>query len=856
MSRTRRALGSLIVMAVGCLVLLTTIAPGAATAQDPDVGAPTELSINDRLDDRRYVATGPRAYVVGTEAGRFPAMGFHTRGEMGGIWSPPIKLLDGIWFGIGDDWIGPATEFTSGWGYVSMNLPDTNGMQVTRTDYASDDGKAVLIGLRFDNPGGEQSFDLRVDAHSELMGIYPWGETNPNQLDFNLPDSASFSNGTLVFTESGQPHPNAEPHDWAAVVGSSLEPVSGVTGEDFRGPQGEIICPASGPNSPPQPPRCDDTEYGKGKGGRLTYEVDVPAGEERTAWFAVAGSDQGESDARSEFDRAIADPQAALDAKIADRVALAQNTRVSLPGDPLLEQGIEWSKQNLADSVQVAEDLEIRETNAGRNYPPPEGTIDRVRFLGAGFPDYPWLFGTDGEYTAFASVAAGQFEPIKDHLRALREASLIDNGNSGKVVHEVMTDGSVFFGSLADPGNTDETSKLPSAVALVWRWTGDDAFRDEMYSFSIRNMRFVIEQLDSDNDGWPEGLGNVEREGMGVEKLDNTVYTIRGLFDLADMARSKGDSRTFGWAISTANRLLDRFEAAWWMPEVPQHADSIDTPNDGTNDNTKIQQRHWIGVTPMEAELVNAGGQPRPGLTTLEHGAAALDLRETNCYSDEFGLYHTGAPGCDPAQSDRPAEKTIFSLNTAIMAVGEGNFGRLGAGQQQHYTGANRRLQLPDPDEQPGAMPEIAPSPDYGRSINRLFTERAMVLQAWGNYGTLWPVVHQHLGVRPDMGRESLEVTPQVPPHETTIRGERIRVGDGSIDVEASHEGSTYRTTVDQAVEAALTIGHTVDRAATVSSVTLNGDPVDYEVRNTNRGREVLVEATEGATNELVVTTG
>jgi hypothetical protein len=837
------------------LALLSSVDPPAA-AGDSDAGSSPELSVTDRLDDRRYVAIGPRAYDVGTEAGRYPAMGFHTRGEMGGIWSPPIKLLDGIWFGIDGSWIGPATEFTSGYGYVRMDLPETGGMEVSRTDFASDDARAVLVGLRFDNPGAAQTFELQVDAHSELMGIYPWGETNPSQLDFNLTDTVSFDGSRLTFREQGQPHPNAETHDWAAVVGSSLEPTVGETGEDFRGPQDPpVICPASGPDSPPQPPRCDDTEYGKGMGGRLTYSIEVPAEGARTVWFAVAGSDMGPSAAEAEFATAIADPQDALDSKIAARLALAENTRVNLPGDPLLEQGIEWSKQNLADSVQVAEDLEIRETNAGANYPPPEGSIDRVRFLGAGFPDYPWLFGTDGEYTAFASVAAGQFEPIKDHLRALKQASLIDNGNSGKVVHEVMTDGSVFFGSLADPGNTDETAKLPSAVALIWRWTGDDAFRDEMYSFSVSNMRYIVEQLDEDDDGWPEGLGNVERPGMGEEKLDNTLYTIRGLFDLADMAKSKGDGRTFGWAISHGNRLLGKFENAWWMPEIPQHADSLDTPDDGVNDNTKIQQRHWIGVTPMEAELINAGGQIRTGVTTLEHGNQALDLRETNCYSDEFGLYHTGAPGCDPAESDRPAEKTIFTLNTAIMAVGEGNFGRLGPDQQQHYTTANRRLQLPDPDEQPGAMPEIAPSPDYGRSIDRLFTERAMVLQAWGNYGTLWPVVHQHLGVRPDMGRGELEVTPQVPPYETTIAGEHILIGSGSIDVEASHEGNQYRTTVTPAVSVDLTLGHTVPLGATVTSVTLNGSPVDYEVRNTNRGQEVLVDAPGSGTQTLLVTT-
>jgi hypothetical protein len=87
------------------LVLLSVAIPAAAqsTPQDP----PT-LSVSDRLDDRRYVTSGSRGYIVGTEAGRFPAMGWHIQGEMGGIWSPPIKLLDGLWFGVDGEWLGEA----------------------------------------------------------------------------------------------------------------------------------------------------------------------------------------------------------------------------------------------------------------------------------------------------------------------------------------------------------------------------------------------------------------------------------------------------------------------------------------------------------------------------------------------------------------------------------------------------------------------------------------------------------------------------------------------------------------------------------------------------------------------------
>jgi hypothetical protein len=857
-----RLSGRLVIL--GVLALVAVSIPASAQTEPQDS---TKLSVTDRLDERRFVTTGTRAYEVGTEAGRYPAMGFHTRGEMGGIWSPPIKLLDGIWFGIGEQWIEPATEFTSGYGHVKMDLPDQEGMSVSRTDFVPDGHRAVLVGLTFEAGGADQNFTLKMDAHSELMGAYPWGETNPSQTSFNKQDAVTVEGGKLVFREqdSMEDVPNALPHDWAAVVGSNLPLEGSETGEAYRGPQDPpIICPASGPNTPPAPPRCDDTEYGEGAGGQLRYQVSLSAGETRTVWFAVAGADVDGSAvspvpggakeaALAEHAAVLTDPEALLQQKISDRLALRENTKLSLPGNERLQESIDWSKQNLADSVQVAEDLEIRETNAGTKYLPPEGDLAQMRFLGAGFPDYQWLFGTDGEYTAFASVGVGQFEPIKDHLRALKEVSLIDNKSSGKVVHEVVTDGAVYFGSNADAGNTDETAKFPSAVALIWRWTGDDEFLEDMYGFSKSNMEYIFRELDEDNDGWPEGLGNVERNGMGEEKLDNTVYTIRGLYDLADMARSMDDPATAQWATQKANVMQRRFEGSWWFGRegATQYADSLRNPA-----NEKVFQRHWIGATPMEVELTNAQDQAVPGLAVPGHGRLALAERELGCYTDDFGMYHTGTgptaatggnpgPSCDRHVSEVPSERNIFTLNTAIMSVGEGNYGRLGADQQRHYTDANADLQLDPPDEQPGAMPEIAPSPDYGRSINRPFNERAMVLQAWGAYGTIWPVVHQHLGVRPDMGRGELEVVPQLPPQTPDISGENIRLGDGSVAVFATAEGDTYTTIVEPDVAlGSLEVGHTIPRDAEVLSVTLNGASVeDYRVRETNRGQEVLVDA-------------
>jgi hypothetical protein len=840
---------------------VTVIVAAAFALLTPSVAlAADELSTTDRLDARRFVTAGPRAYEVGTEAGRYPAAGFHTRGEMGGFWSPPIKLLDGIWFGVDGAWLPNAERFTSGHGYVKMAVPVRPGLTVERTDFVPGESRGALIGLRFAASGAEQTFDLAVQAHSELMSSYPWGETKADgepftQLQVNLPDSAAASDdgNALLFTDAGTP-PRMEAHDWAAAVGANVSATAvqaGAPGSGFRGPQEPpVICPPSGPNPEnKQTADCDDTEYGNGALGQLTYHVTVPAGGEQTLWFGVAGSQSGAAGARATLDSILADPAAALKEKTDERAALAARTKLELPGDPQLAEGIDWSKQNLADAVQEASGLQVRKTNAGTTFPAPVGTVDHARWLAAGFPDYPWLFSTDGEYTAFASVALGQFEPIKDHMRALRDVSLKLNGNSGKVVHEVVSDGTVFFGALDDPGNTDETAKFPSAVALIWRWTGDDAFLREMYSFTVANMHFIVEQLDADHDGWPEGLGNVERTGMGEEKLDNTVYTIRGLTDLADMAAARGDRATERWAARHARDLERRFEAAWWMPGIPGYADSLDDPGD-----VQLFQRHWIGVTPMEAELTGENGAPEPGLARADRAARTLDVRETPCYGDDFGLFHTGAAGCDNSDPKWPDEKQTFTLNTAIMAVGEGNYGRLGSDQQQRFTTANRRLQLPEPDEQPGVMPEIAPSPAYGRSVNKLFTERASVLQAWGAYGTAWPVVHQQLGVQPDLGRGRLTVVPQ-PPGAAPIAGSNIRLGSsGSVDVRASRTGRTATTTVFAHAPVRLRIGTTLPEGAHVREVRLDGRRVSADERETNRGLEVTVATSPGAQHTLVVT--
>ncbi len=861
----RRSL-ALLLASVAAVPMAVMAVGGSASARPAAAAAlprSPELSTANRLADRRSFVLGTRFYEVGAEDGSYPAEGFHTRGEMGGFWSMPIKLLDGVWFKLGDTWL-TSTRYTSGWGYSRMDFGSVGGVDISRTDFAPDGTRAGLIGVTLSS-SAPRTVQLTMDAHSELMSSYPWGETTPNQLAANLADVGTYQDGQLVFTDNGTPPiPNSTSHSWAAVVGSSLAPQSHELGPNFRGPQSaDVVCPASGPNAPTQPPRCDDTAYGKGTGGELVYNVDVPAGS-RTVWFGVGGSSDGVNTAIANHDTVLAAPEDLLQAKINDRLALGAHTAVDLPGDRLLQRSVDWSKQNIADARQRADDLQLRITNAGTQYPAPVGTLGTAEWIGAGWPDYPWIFGTDGEYTAFAAVASGQFTSIENHLRALQQISDIVNDKSGKVIHETTPDGSVFFGANSDPGNTDETVKFPSAVALVWRWTGDNAFRDEMYDFAVRNMHFVFDQLDVDRDGWPEGAGNVERTGMGIEKLDNSVYTIRGLLDLAAMAASKNDMATVHWATSRARHLRQRFENAWWYgKDTASYADSLDDPG-----NVKLFQRYWIGLTPVEAELPANGSTPAGPLADLTHATATVAQHERPCFTGTYGLYHTGTgptsdakgnpgPTCDQVTSAAPSDRTIFTLNTAIAAVAEGALGRSGATQMGRYTTANATVQMsPSVWEAPGMMPEISPSPDFGANIDKLFTERSSGLQAWGSYGVLWPVVHFELGVAPDLGNGRYSVVPQVPNGQHYVAGKSIALGSGDIDVAASRRGAMLTTRVTSRVAATLTIGAVVPAGRQIAAVTLDGAPASHRVVTTARGTEVLVDAGMAASAVLRVQLG
>jgi hypothetical protein len=160
------------------LVFLTLSLSSPVWAQLAQQSVPTR-STTENLAAKRYVAAGDRAYIVGTQDGGFPGMGFHISGHMNGVWAHPLKLLDSYAFFLGDSAFPAATKFTSGPGFVQLDYPATsNGLQISQTEFAPDGLPVALIELSIHNGSNAgTSTKLTFQPTSEILPAYPWSST-------------------------------------------------------------------------------------------------------------------------------------------------------------------------------------------------------------------------------------------------------------------------------------------------------------------------------------------------------------------------------------------------------------------------------------------------------------------------------------------------------------------------------------------------------------------------------------------------------------------------------------------------------------------------------------------------------
>ncbi|MEX2233883.1 MAG: glycogen debranching protein [Cyclobacteriaceae bacterium] len=704
-----------------------------------------------------FVTAGDRVYMVGHQDGSFPDLGWHIQGEMGGIWDHPVKLMDGFAASIAVK--GSNDLFCLNRAENFINYPignshhyswDKENLTVTRFQFVPDGLEGIIIEFRIGNQAPERkeivfSFTGMVDLRPTWLG------ERTNMIDAK--DEVSFDEKLAAVIAKDQNNP------WYVAIGSSGK------GRDYS--EEGIAC---------QPV----DRKGSGIDATLTFSIELKSNQEEVITIFIAGSYESENALRKTYALLKQGKDSKLTEKIRRYEKIDSISHLTIP-DKDLEQMYEWLKYNT--------DWLVRDV-------PEQG-----RGLSAGLPDYPWWFGADMAYSLQGILATGDHALARNSIILLNRISQKTNGN-GRIIHEVSTNGSVY-----NAGNVNETAQFISVLMAYFAWTGDKELMVKLFPDIEKGMKWLLEDMDPDGNGYPNGSGMMEIPGLDTEMIDVAVYTQQALEAAAEIARTLGEMEIAADYQKRAQALKLKINKEWWNPQDQSFGDfrgtvaeakpiveaaliRADTLNkpwavDELKETKKNLRRYpsdqhvphvvyhnWVVNTPMET-----------GIADFEKGQKAL--RTAMKYENPFGVFVTGIDRSDdPDSVVLKSRKKTFSYTGAVMTLPTGVQAVAAAryGSPEDALAYLKKLQRSFSYALPGSMYEV--SPDFG-----------MVTQGWNIYGVAVPLVNHFFGIQPKAYEKTVCISPRMPLSWKEASLENVKVGSNalSLTVHQKEDHNEYR---------------------------------------------------------------
>ena len=611
----------------------------------------------ERLQDL-YVTAGDRLYAIGSQDGHFPTIGWHIRGEMGGVWVHPQKVLDGFWMGLtwdGEESIIPrAKAFRVAPTHTEHRYEEADTWSVSRRQWVPDGLPAMVVELVMTNAlPVERELLLTVWARSNLRPGW-------------LAECARGRDHAVVATDPpGILMTNDRHPDWQAWISGTM------TDAEW------FVTPAD--MGPTPRPDADALSFG---GFRMVRRL-PPGGHTKIVFWIVAAT----ADWRVDRVHAllVADRNERFDEKACRLQRLDAASQLTVP-DRSIEHAYAWAK--------FQTDWLVREVpGLGRG-------------LGAGVPEFPWWFACDSGYALQGVLATGGFELAKQTVELLAEASARHNEN-GRVIHELSGTGVVY-----NSGTTQESGQFCQMVWDVFRWTGDRDFLGRMLPYAERALAWLLAQA-YDGDDLAYGYAMTEVDLLNLKMIDTAVYTYGALVAMANVAEVQGDLRE-GALRQRAARLKETIRTRFWIPEQGMFGDVIgsskamadrlrrwsdaaaqaDRPDVADALASLVQSRGEAAIYNLRNSVINTPMELK--IASEVQAQSALHRMRESDFRSPYGLYLSGF-----------WQTEVMTISTGRQAVAEAQYAQVDAALDwMHRLADTMDLRMP------GSMSEI--SPDSG----------------------------------------------------------------------------------------------------------------------------------------------
>ena len=419
-----------------------------------------------------------------------------------------------------------------------------------------------------------------------------------------------------------------------------------------------------------------------------------------------------------------------------------------------------------------------------------ESSSDPKRvFMAAGAPWFMTLFGRDSLLTAWMTLPVDPGIALGTlHTVAALQGKQIDpqtEEQPGRILHEsrLGPDSVSVMGGRHYYGTIDATPLFVALLGEAGRGGADASHVQELLPAADRALAWMEQYGDRDGDGFLEyqratdrGLANqgwkdswdgvTDASGRLAEApialAEVQGYAYAAWQARAELAEAFGDRATAGSCRERAGKLKQLFAERFWVREEGYHALALDGHKRQVDSLTSnAGQALWSGIVTDEQATLLIKRLARPdmdsgfGLRTLSERMGAYNPMS----------YHNGS---------------VWPHDTALVVAGLMRYSHLPGSVTLAHRLADGLLKAAMSFD--GRLPELYCGFPSGAFSSPIPYPTSCSPQAWASAAPFM-LVRSFLGLHPDVPRQRIHLTPNLPPQwgslsleNLTLAGQRVRL--------------------------------------------------------------------------------